>query len=464
MSVYGALLARPGARALACACALGWLSFGGLVLVIVLAAERATGSFPTAGATAAAFTAASASLAPLRGRLVDRRGGPALLALALLHALALTAFAAAAGVVVMPGAPADGGMPAAGAGGGGAVLAAGGDAGVAGVGVLAAGGDAGVAGAPTAALIVFAALAGACAPPLVAAARALWPRVAGPSLVRTAHALNALLGDLGGVAGPALAALLTTVAAPAVAPALLALGPLAGALLLARAASALPRPAPSPTDPAVGGDGGDLCHPGVAERHLDDRGPGEGGPCGAGGRRGVLRGNRGMQVLLAGDLLAGTLLGAAELLAPARAEAAGTPQLAALPLALLAAGSAAGALWSGRSRRAGAPAARALGGLALLATALPAGLLASLLSPTTASPHAAGLLATPLGASGNPLAPLCLAFPLAGVGYGLFTVALLELLDRLVPARNAVEALTWLTTAQGAGLALGTLLGGLAAG
>jgi GH15 family glucan-1,4-alpha-glucosidase len=38
--------------------------------------------------------------------------------------------------------------------------------------------------------------------------------------------------------------------------------------------------------------------------------------------------------------------------------------------------------------------------------------------------------------------------------------ALLELLDTLVPARNAVEALTWLTSAQGAGLALGAVVAG----
>jgi MFS family permease len=386
MSVYGALLARPGARALTLACALGWLSFGGLTLAVVLAVERATGSFSLAGGVAAAFAAASALLAPLRGRLVDRRGDRALLVFACVHGAALVGLAATGTLV----------------------------------------GDAGAAGAAIA-LLACAGLAGACAPPLIAAARARWAGVAGPGLARSGHALNALLGDLGGIAGPAVAALVATAAAPAAAPALLALGPVAGAFLLVDAVPPSPEP--------------ELCHPIHAQPASNDKGPAHataGTPAAApASGRGVVRGNRGMQALLAGDLLAGALLGTAELVAPARAAAAGAPQLGALPLGLLAAGSALAALWSGRSRRAGDAPQRARRGLLLMAVALPAGLLAAFL-------------------------PLCLAFPVAGVGYGLFTVALMELLDELVEQRNAVEALTWLTSAQGAGLALGALVGGLA--
>jgi hypothetical protein len=61
--------------------------------------------------------------------------------------------------------------------------------------------------------------------------------------------------------------------------------------------------------------------------------------------------------------------------------------------------------------------------------------------------------------------PLCLAAPslagitvvlvVAGAGYGLQTVALFELLDDVVASDRSVEALTWLTTCQGAGLAAG---------
>lgn len=453
MSVYGALLARPGARALACACALGWLSFGGLMLGIVLAAEQESGSFATAGAAAGAFAAASALLAPLRGRLVDRRGTPALLACALVHAAALVAFAWVAGSGAAAG---DGVAGAVGMVSGGA----------AGAGAAGAGADG--------LLVACAAAAGASAPPLIAAARALWPRVAGPGLVRTGHALNALLGDLGGVAGPAVAALLVAVADPAAAPAVLALGPLAGALLLARVGAAAVAPAP----PGAARRGvvpkPDLCHPVPAHGASDDTGPQRG----AGERwgDGVVRGNRGMQALLAADLVAGLALGAAEVLAPAQAAAAGAPSLAALPLMLLAAASALAALRSGRvaelpavaasptaapavgsapitpapaGPRAQPPAGRAARGVVLLAVALPAGLAAGALVDGAPAPLA--------------LAPLCAACLLAGVGHGRFTVALLELLDTLVPARNAVEALTWLTSAQGAGLALGAVVaGGLA--
>jgi hypothetical protein len=87
-----------------------------------------------------------------------------------------------------------------------------------------------------------------------------------------------------------------------------------------------------------------------------------------------------------------------------------------------------------------------LRGVVLSAVALPTGL--------------AGGAAVAGTSASLALVPLCAACAIAGAGHGRFTVALLELLDHLVPARNAVEALTWLTSAQGAGLALGALLGG----
>jgi hypothetical protein len=69
--------------------------------------------------------------------------------------------------------------------------------------------------------------------------------------------------------------------------------------------------------------------------------------------------------------------------------------------------------------------------------------------------------------------PLCLAFAslagvttvlvVAGAGFGLLNVALFELLDHVAAADRAVEALTWLTTAQGLGLAAGAPIAGLLA-
>ncbi|MDR9372995.1 hypothetical protein Q5424_28115, partial [Conexibacter sp. JD483] len=79
MSSYGALLARPAARALACACALGWLAFAAVTLALVLLVREAPGGGPfAAGAAVAAYALAAGALAPLRGRALDRAGSTSL--------------------------------------------------------------------------------------------------------------------------------------------------------------------------------------------------------------------------------------------------------------------------------------------------------------------------------------------------------------------------------------------------
>ena len=53
----------------------------------------------------------------------------------------------------------------------------------------------------------------------------------------------------------------------------------------------------------------------------------------------------------------------------------------------------------------------------------------------------------------------------AGACYGVLNVALFELLDDVVAPDRAVEALTWLTSLQGAGAAVGAAVaGGLGTG
>jgi hypothetical protein len=52
----------------------------------------------------------------------------------------------------------------------------------------------------------------------------------------------------------------------------------------------------------------------------------------------------------------------------------------------------------------------------------------------------------------------------AEAGVGLLSVALYELLDRVVPGERAVEAFTWLTSGQAAGLAVGSLVAGQLSG
>ncbi|MBO0819074.1 MAG: MFS transporter, partial [Actinobacteria bacterium] len=138
MSRYRALLARPGALRVAAACAAGWLSFSSYGFAIVLAVRAATGSFQLAGAASALFAAGSALLAPARGRAVDRLGWPALAGLAAMNTSAMTVLAVA-----------------------------------------------GSLGWASWLLLAAAAVAGAAAPPLIATARACWPRVAGPELART---------------------------------------------------------------------------------------------------------------------------------------------------------------------------------------------------------------------------------------------------------------------------------------
>lgn len=355
MSSYGALLARPAARALACACAIGWLAFGAVTLaLILLTRETGGGDAFLAGALVAAYAAAAALLAPLRGRALDRararderdgrdRRERLLVAFAAAHAAGLAALVAAT-----------------------------------------------AGGAPAAALVALAAGAGGCTPPLIAVARALWPALAGPRLTRAGYALTALLGDAGGVLGPPAAAALAAGAGPGAAVAAVALAPLAAALLLRRLAR------------TPGGDPGS---------HEDPERP---------------RAARGLAPLLAADALAGALVGAVELTLPARAGGA-----AALPLALLAAASMGAAWWSGGGRGRPHPRRRLAAGLALLAAG-----------------GALALAATPA------------ATAIAGAGYGLLTVALFELLDRVAPPGRQVTAFTWLTSAHALGIALGSLSAG----
>lgn len=174
---YRALLGLPAARRLLAALAFAWLSFGMVGLAVLLAALRASGSYAVAGAAVAAFSVGAGALAPVRGRLVDRRGGRQTLpVLAFGYALGL------AGVAVFRATPG---------------------------------------------LLGSAVLAGLCAPPLVATCRAAWAATVPANALRRAYALTSLLGDLSFVAAPALAGVLATFAPG------LALGLCAGSAVIA---------------------------------------------------------------------------------------------------------------------------------------------------------------------------------------------------------------------------------------
>ncbi|MGE0028744.1 MAG: hypothetical protein AB7U07_16765, partial [Thermoleophilia bacterium] len=74
---------------------------------------------------------------------------------------------------------------------------------------------------------------------------------------------------------------------------------------------------------------------------------------------------------------------------------------------------------------------------------------------------AAALAPAPFAGSIGGLAAVLVV---AGAGFALLNVGCLELLDIVVPGRNAVEALTWLTSAEALGLAAGAAVAGALAG
>ena len=278
-------MAGAGARRLALASALGWLGFGALGLAIVLTVGRATGSPSAAGLALAGFALGSGALAPVRGRLVDRHG----------LRRALVPFAGGSGAALL-------GLALAAHEGAGAWL-----------------------------LVTLATLGGLSVPPLIASARVVWPQVVPAEQLPPAYGVQALLGDLGGVGGPALAGAVAVLASPEGALIACALLPVAGALLLAR----LPWPEPAPRE-----------------------------------RRGGALASRGMRTLVLGDLLLYAGLGALEVALPAVAARDGAAAAAAVPLAAFAGASAVASLVYGA--RPAAPDRRyALGALALTAACVP---------------------------------------------------------------------------------------------
>jgi MFS family permease len=279
------LFAGARARRLAIASTLGWLGFGALSLAIVLTVQRAAGSSSAAGIALAGFALGSGVLAPARGRLVDRHG----------LRQALVPFALVSGAALL-----------------GLALAA-------------------EEGAAEWVLVALATLGGLSVPPLIASARVVWPQVVAPELLPPAYGVQALLGDIGGVGGPALAGALAALASPSAALIACALLPAAGALLLAR----LPWPERAPRRRR----GGALASPGMRTLVLADAG-----------------------------LYAG--LGALEVALPAVAAREGAAAAAAFPLAAFAAASAVASLVYGA--RPAPPGRRyVLGSLALVVACVP---------------------------------------------------------------------------------------------
>ncbi len=156
---YVAIFRLRPARRLLYALGAACLSFGMVSLTVLLSVERATGSYQDGGFAVAAYAATAGVSAPIRGRLVDRRGAR--------RWLPLLASGYASAFVLLD--------------------------------VL------GHGGASAWLLIAASAVAGASTPPLFSAARAVWPQAVEPVLLRRGYALMSLLSDVGQVVGPVIA-------------------------------------------------------------------------------------------------------------------------------------------------------------------------------------------------------------------------------------------------------------------
>ncbi|MGD0808086.1 MAG: MFS transporter [Acidimicrobiales bacterium] len=147
-------------------------------LAIVLRVSRATGSYSEAGAITAVYVAACAIGSPVWGRLADRSGRRLI--------LVITALASAVGLLALSAVPVH----------------------------------------HTWEMVGVAFVAGAGEPPVSAAVRSLWPRLAQGGNSDALYAIDSTLQELTFVAGPALVAVLVTLsgtAAPLVASALFSL-------------------------------------------------------------------------------------------------------------------------------------------------------------------------------------------------------------------------------------------------
>jgi MFS family permease len=355
-AAYRPLFARPEARRLVLASTLGRLPFGIFDLPLILLVQEASGSYAVAGAAVGAHAVGVALSAPPRGRLLDRRGSR--------RALPPLAFAQAATI---------GGLP------------------------LAAAADA------VWALVLLSALEGVTAPPLVAGMRLEWQQMLGredPRL-QQAYAFESALQVAVFVAGPLLAgAGIVLVGASATLAACAALA-LAGGLLFASRARAVPVQAP-----AAGAGLGPIRLPGV-------------------------------RTLVVATALADVGLGVVDVAAVAFAQERGQPGQGGVLLALFALGALAGGAAYGTRAWTAPPELR----------------LAALMG-------VAAVLLLPLALADSVLV-LAFLLLLAGAPSTAQFATSSHALDGVVPAGADAEAFNWLSTANATGFALGGVVAGV---
>jgi MFS family permease len=324
-------------------------------LALLLMVQEQTGSYAVAGAVSAIYGVATAVIAPVLGRMADRRSPRrVLLAQSALYPLLLGAVAA----VVLSSAS----VP-----------------------------------------LMFAAAAavGASTPLVSGTVRALWSRV-DPRVRPTAYALDATATELVFVAGPTLVAALTLLASPAIALAVAGVLGVAGAVGIATSAPMRAwQPVAAPRRPLLA----TVTTPGMP------------------------------RVLLSGTALMFGI-GGLEVAVPAFADAAGSPGMSGLLLAVWALGSAGGGLWFGAR---------------VVSASLPRQYRWCLLGATI------GL--APLAAVSSPWVLGALLF-LGGTAIAPTLTVQSSLVGSIAPASAVTEAFTWLSTVTFGASAIGAAVGG----
>jgi hypothetical protein len=335
----------------------GRLCFSMLPLGIVLFSRDVSGSIAVAGAAAGAFGLTNAALSPARGHLVDRLGWRGLAGLSV-------AFGAALGAYLVVG------------------LSVG----------------------TSAAVIGFAGVAGALAPPIGAAARAVWGATfrGRESELHALYAADTTLEEATLVGGPLLVGAIVAIASAEAAVAAAAIG-----IVVGGAASAL-----STLGRTLG------THPGTP-----------GGGIRAAGM------SRRMLILIASLVGPAVALGCLEVTVPAFSAEHGSVAWAGPLLAVVSAGSILGGIWYGTRPQ------RSREGRYLLAV----GLFAILLLP-------------PILASSLPVLAVLLFLP--GLALGPLFILLYELVDRAAPSAHRTGAFSLVVAVNNGSIALGAAAAG----